>query len=92
MFDIMKKIEAHGGLLASGLITPVNSIQKNTEAMIRNISNVNTNNVANNQTINMTVNCPGITSKEVANQVKAELNHAFSGMSLDALQRAHITR
>lgn len=50
MFDIMKKIEAHGGLLANGLITPVNTIQKNFETMTRNISNVNTNNTMQNVT------------------------------------------
>lgn len=92
MYDLIQKMNAHNELIQNQIIPPVNSIQKNFETMTRNISNVNTNNVANNQTINMTVNCPGITSKEVANQVKAELNHAFAGMSLDALQRAHITR
>ena len=92
MYDLIQKMNAHNELIQNQIVQPVNSIQKNFETMTRNISNMNTNNVANNQTINMTVNCPGITSKEVANQVKAELNSAFMGMSNYANQRASVTR
>lgn len=61
--------------------------------MVRNISNVNNNRTVNNSpVINMNVNCPGVTTNELANQVSVALNKAVYGMSNDAYQKASISR
>lgn len=36
------------------------------------------------------INCPGVTSKEVAKQVGVELNHMFNGLHLDADQQSRL--
>lgn len=50
MYDLLKKMDAHRELLQNSIVTPVNSIQKNMDTMVRNISNVNTNNTMQNVT------------------------------------------
>lgn len=54
------------------------------------------NNSVNNGTSYTTgdvhIHCPGITKDEVAKQIGTELTNVFSGMSLNAYQRANITR
>lgn len=91
-FDLVQKVEANRDKLVGTLVPPVTAIEKNLEMMARNINNVNNNSVNSSPTINMTVNCPGITSKEVADQVGAELEKAVFGMNNKALQRVNITR
>lgn len=91
-FDLVQKVEANRDKLVGTLVPPVTAIEKNLEMMARNINNVNNNSVNSSPTINMTVNCPGITSKEVADQVGTELEKAVFGMNNKALQRVNITR
>lgn len=93
MYEYIKKFEAYNEKLTDQIVPPVNAIEKNMETIAKNINNVNTNNSVNNSpTVNMTVNCPGITSKEVADQVGAELKKAVFGMNNKAYQRVNITR
>ena len=92
-YDLIKKAELYFEKFGNQIMPPVNEMNKNMEMMAKNISYVNNNsNVNSSPTINMTVNCPGITSEEVANQVSVELEKAVFGLSNKALQRANITR
>lgn len=55
-------------------------------------SNVVNRNVNSSPTVNLNVNCPGVTSTEVANQITTILHREISGIALEALQEASITR
>ena len=62
------------------------------EEVNRFISNSNVvNNNRNAQPMingDINITCPGVTSKEVAQQVGVELNNMFSGLHLDAMQQS----
>ena len=61
--------------------------------MASNVSKINNNNRQIVNTIqNVNVNCPGVTSQEVAQQIGTELQKTFSGMSLNAYQKMSVTR
>lgn len=92
MYDLLQKMNNYQESFGGQIIQPVNAIQKNMDAMVRNISNVNNRTINNSPVVHMTVNCPGVTTNELANQVSAELNKAVNGMSLYAYQKASITR
>ena len=53
-----------------------------------NSSVVNNKNVQPVSVGDIHITCPGITSQEVARQVGDQLNHMFSGLHLDAMQRS----
>lgn len=94
-YELIKAARVYQDMLKTNIMLPVNSIDKNVEMMARNINNVNTNNVNKpTLTINGGVNvtCPAVTSREVMSQVSTALQKEFSGMALDAYQRANITR
>lgn len=55
-------------------------------------SNVVNRNVNSSPTVNLNVNCPGVTSTEVANQITTILHREIGGIGLDAMQKASITR
>jgi archaellum component FlaC len=79
----------------SQLMPPINSIDKNMQSMINNVKNISNNN--SNQfgyTMNgdIHINCPGVTSQEVAKQINTELEKTFFGMSTRAYQRSKISR
>ena len=61
--------------------------------MASNVSKINNNNRQIVNTIqNVNVNCHGVTSQEVAQQIGTELQKTFSGMSLNAYQKMSVTR
>ena len=94
----MKKLEMQHELIANytyGVLSPLHEIKQNTENMISNISNVNNVNNKNNvqqPVINGGINltCPGVTSKEVAQQVGVEVDRIFNGLHLEAEQRSRM--
>ncbi len=93
MYDLIKKFDAHNELIQSQIMPPVNAIQKNTEMMARNISNVNTNNNQRSIEINMgDVVCKGVTAQEVAGEIGSALKRELGGMYQSATQMAYTTR
>lgn len=97
MYDMMQKFDAYFNSMDGNLEKLVpNSFydhQKQMENMVKQITNNsivnNTRNVQQpviNGGINIT--CPGVTSKEVAQQVGVELNNMFSGLHLEAMQQS----
>lgn len=67
--------------------------QKQLDTLAQNIQNIN--NITNNRNVQPVVNvgdvnvtCPGVTSKEVAQQVGVELNNMFNGLHLEAMQQS----
>lgn len=92
-YELTQKFLAYQDKLATQIIPPVTAIERNMELMTRNINNVNTNKtVNNNPVVNMTVNCPGVTTNELANQVSKALDKAVFGISNYAYQKSSITR
>ena len=93
MYDLLQKWNAYFEKNDHSFIEPVNAIQKNTEEIARNISNVNTNNIQRSVNIgDINITCPGVTSNEVAKQITTELHKQIGGIALEALQESHITR
>lgn len=93
MYDMFQKWNAYFEKNDHSFIEPVNAIQKNTEEIARNISNVNTNNIQRSVNIgDINITCPGVTSNEVAKQITTELHKQIGGIALEALQESHITR
>ena len=72
---------------------PVRSVVSDTAKSIAN-SNVVNNNSKPSMTVNggINVTCPGVTSKEVMNQVGTAIQREIGGIYLEALQEANITR
>lgn len=93
MYDLLQKWNAYFEKNDHSFVEPVNAIQKNTEEIARNISNVNTNNIQRSVNIgDINITCPGVTSNEVAKQITTELHKQIGGIALEALQESHITR
>ncbi len=88
--NIGKNVEEINKTLSHHLV--VEYSQKMNEEVNRFISNSNV--VNNNRNVQPVVNggihitCPGVTSKEVAQQVGVELNNMFNGLHLDAMQQS----
>lgn len=76
-----------------GSAMPVRSVVSDTAKNIAN-SNVVNNNSKPSMTVNggINVTCPGVTSKEVMNQVGTAIQREIGGIYLEALQDANITR
>lgn len=76
------------------MMTPMHSIQDNISEMARNINNISTKNNQNQQVVigDINVNCPGVTSQEVARQISSALHREIGGIALEALQESSITR
>ena len=92
-YELIKAARVYQDMLKTNIMLPVSSIDKNVDMMARNISAVNNHtNVSSSPVVNMTVNCPGITSKEVANQVGTEIQKVFFGIENNARQKMSITR
>lgn len=97
MYDMMQKFDAYFKSMDGNIEKLVpNSFydhQKQMEDMVKQITNNSiVNNTRNVQQpviqggINIT--CPGVTSKEVAQQVGVELNNMFNGLYLEAMQQS----
>ena len=75
------------------ILQPISNVNKNVEMMASNVSKINNNNRQIVNTIqNVNVNCPGVSSQEVAQQIGTELQKTFSGMALNAYQKMNVTR
>ena len=81
--DIMNRF---GGVSIPNYSSGISSAVANSKI----VNNNNKPTLTINGGINVT--CPAVTSKEVMNQVSTALQREFSGMALDAYQRANITR
>lgn len=88
--NIGKNVEEINKTLSHHLV--MEHSQKMNEEINRFVSNSNI--VNNNRNVQPVVNggihitCPGVTSKEVAQQVGVELNNMFNGLHLDAMQQS----
>lgn len=101
MYDMMQKFDAYFNSMDGNLEKLVpNSFydhQKQMENMVKQITN---NSIVNNtrnvqQPIiqgGINITCPGVTSKEVAQQVGVELNNMFNGLHLEAMQQSMIRK
>ncbi len=83
---LLKKIDGNLDYLTGSVMA------EHSKQMEKMINQLNTTNVVNNNkpSINIgdiNITCPGITSKEVAQQVGIELNNMFKGLHLDAMQQ-----
>lgn len=98
MYDMMQKFDAYFNSMDGNIEKLVpNSVydhQKQMEDMAKQInyvsSVVNNNRNVQQPVINGGINitCPGVTSKEVAQQVGVELNNMFNGLHLEAMQQS----
>ncbi len=84
---LLKKIDGNLDYLTGNVRT------EHSKQMENMINQLNTTNVVNNNkpSINIggiNITCPGITSKEVAQQVGIEMNNMFKGLHLDAMQQS----
>lgn len=97
MYDMMQKFDAYFNSMDGNIEKLVpNSVydhQKQMENMVKQINYVSSV-VNNNRNVQQPVHneihitCPGVTSKEVAQQVGIELNNMFSGLHLEAMQQS----
>lgn len=102
MYDMMQKFDAYFNSMDGNLEKLVpNSVyehQRQMEDMAKQInyvsSVVNNNRNVQQPVINGGINitCPGVTSKEVAQQVGVELNNMFNGLHLEAMQQSMIRK
>ncbi len=88
---LLKKIDGNLEYLTG------NVMAEHNKQMEKWINQLNTTNVVNNNkpSINIGdihITCPGVTSKEVAQQIGTALKKEFQGMSLNAYQKMNITR
>ena len=98
-YDLCQKIDAYLESIDNNLdILTVNArarYEKDMTELERHVTN-NVNNVTNNRNVQPVINgginitCPGVTSKEVAQQVGVEVGRIFNGMHLDAEQRSRM--
>uniref|UniRef100_UPI00301566F6 hypothetical protein n=1 Tax=Bacteroides acidifaciens TaxID=85831 RepID=UPI00301566F6 len=98
MYDMVQKFDAYFNSMDGNIEKLVpNSVyehQRQMEDMAKQInyvsSVVNNNRNVQQPVINGGINitCPGVTSKEVAQQVGVELNNMFSGLHLEAMQQS----
>lgn len=98
MYDMVQKFDAYlksmDGNLEKLVPNSVYEHQRQMEDMAKQISYVssvvNNNRNVQQPVINGGINitCPGVTSKEVAQQVGVELNNMFNGLHLEAMQQS----
>ena len=98
-YDLCQKIDAYLKSIDNNLdILTVNAnarYEKDMTELEKHVTN-NVNNVTNNRNVQPVINgginitCPGVTSKEVAQQVGVEVGRIFNGMHLDAEQRSRM--
>lgn len=92
-YKLVKIAEQLKSQMVDNMIPSFDLIGKNVEIMTSNISKINNNNRQIVNTIqNVNVNCTGVTSQEVAQQIGTELQKTFSGMALKAYQKSSVTR
>lgn len=97
MYDMMQKFDAYfnsiDGNLEKFVPNSVYEHQRQMEDMAKQINYVSSV-VNNNRNVQQPVHneihvtCPGVTSKEVAQQVGVELNNMFNGLHLEAMQQS----
>lgn len=97
MYDMMQKFDAYFNSMDGNIEKLVpNSVyehQRQMEDMAKQINYVSSV-VNNNRNVQQPVHneihitCPGVTSKEVAQQVGVELNNMFNGLHLEAMQQS----
>ena len=102
LWERMEKCAAALGRTMEEMLNPLNSlaldIKKETGMgrlleSINNVSNVTNNNKNIQQPVingGINITCPGVTSKEVAQQVGVEVDRIFNGMHLEAEQRSRM--
>lgn len=100
MWDLYNKFDAYlksmDGNLEKLVPNSVYEHQRQMEDMAKQInyvsSVVNNNRNVQQPVINGGINitCPGVTSKEVAQQVSVEVDRIFNGMHLEAEQRSRM--
>lgn len=97
MYDMMQKFDAYFNSMDGNIEKLVpNSVyehQRQMEDMAKQINYVssivnNTRNVQQPVHNEIHITCPGVTSKEVAQQVGVELNNMFNGLHLEAMQQS----
>lgn len=97
MYDMVQKFDAYFKSMDGNLekLVPNSLYEQNREwnKMADQITYANS--VVNNRNVQQPVvnggihiTCPGVTSKEVAQQVGVELNNMFSGLHLEAMQQS----
>lgn len=101
MYDMMQKFDAYFNSMDGNIEKLVpNSVyehQRQMEDMAKQINYVSSV-VNNNRNVQQPVHneihitCPGVTSKEVAQQVGVELNNMFNGLHLEAMQQSMIRK
>lgn len=98
MYDMVQKFDAYfksmDGNLEKLVPNSVYEHQRQMEDMVKQINYVSSV-VNNNRNVQqpiiqggINITCPGVTSKEVAQQVGVELNNMFSGLHLEAIQQS----
>lgn len=97
MYDMMQKFDAYFNSMDGNLEKLVpNSVYEHQRQMENMVKQITNNSIVNNTrnvqqpVINggIHITCPGVTSKEVAQQVGVELNNMFSGLHLEAMQQS----
>lgn len=92
--ELQEECFSKTGGIVDKIVSPVNMIShhmKEMTGLLRNMNQINHN--GQNQSVNIgdvNINCPGITSQEVARQVGDQLNHIFSGFHNYADQQSRI--
>ena len=98
--ELRRKFDAYaekiGGKIED-ILMPVNAIQRHFEDLEKIVNNNIAYNTVNNNQPSISVgdihiNCPGVTSGEVAKQVGREVEKIFFGIGMRAYQRSMITR
>ncbi|MBD5394451.1 MAG: hypothetical protein HDR71_09310, partial [Lachnospiraceae bacterium] len=102
LWERMTKCAEAMGRTMEDMLNPLNSlaldIKKETGMgrlleSVNNVSNVINNNKNIQQPVingGINITCPGVTSKEVVQQVGVEINRIFNGMHLEAEQRSRM--
>ena len=95
MYDLVRKFNTYLENIDGRLEKMLPSAVYEQNRQMANAANPSVNSsVVNNKNVqpvsvgDIHITCPGITSQEVARQVGDQLNHMFSGLHLDAMQRS----
>ena len=91
-YKLVKIAEQLKSQMVDNIIPSFDVMGKNVEMITKNINSIQNRQQSMNIIENVNVNCPGITSQEVAKQIGTELQKTFSGMSLNAYQKMNVTR
>lgn len=91
-YKLVKIAEQLKSQMVDNMIPSFDLIGKNVEMITKNINSIQNRQQSMNIIENVNVNCPGITSQEVAKQIGTELQKTFSGMALNAYQKMNVTR